>query len=152
MMRAKDRARHKKVRQYEYSQRVRLAVFPGTWHSPDPTTILVLTAVVIRSQSQTMACTRSALLERRSDLPLCSLRQVRQLCAGNRAAFSSTGLDNAARDTRSLLQTPLKVGTCTRSLQQPDAKGTKKTSSVPTHRGGSPFYRKGWQLERPGCC
>ncbi|CAM9689038.1 unnamed protein product [Laminaria digitata] len=64
-----------------------------------------------------MACTRSALLERRPDLPLCSLRRVRQLCAGNTAMFSSTGLDNAARDTRSLLQTPLKVASLPRRDQ-----------------------------------
>ena len=151
MMRAEGRALRHKV-----STSVRVlapcasrGVFPGTWHTP--TTILVLTAVSVSSQSRRMACTRSALLERRPDLPLCSLRRVRQLCAGNSAMFSSTGLDNAARDTRSLLQTPLKVGTHTRSLQPPDVNGTEKCRWFGHNAGGAQSTVRTDQLGRPGC-
>lgn len=131
---------------------MRLTVSPGTWHPPDPTIILVRAAVIIRSQSLSMACTRSALLERRPDLPLCSLRRVRQLCAGNSAMFSSTGLDNAARDTRSLLQTPLKVGTSTRRFQYRDLYGAKKRRRFRHNAGGTHVVVRVGQLARSGCC
>lgn len=129
-----------KIPTVRVSRRCPLA--PGTRQTPR--VYLYVQQLLYAVKVLSMACTRSALLERRPDLPLCSLRRVRQLCAGNSVMFSSTGLDNAARDTRSLLQTPLKVGTSTRNLQNRDLYGTKNTSSVPTQRRGRSFCRAGW--------
>ncbi|CAN0266191.1 unnamed protein product, partial [Hapterophycus canaliculatus] len=63
-----------------------------------------------------VVCTRSAVLERRPDLPLCGSRRIRQLRAGKGSDYdirhvlsSSAGRLQKARDTRSLLQTPTKV-------------------------------------------
>lgn len=75
-----------------------------------------------------MTSVRSMLLERRPDLPLCSLRQMRQLRSDRRMVTSagkddrkkafremrevltSKSLQKAERDMRFLLEVPVKVG------------------------------------------
>lgn len=74
----------------------------------------------------TMASVRAILLERRPDLPLCSLRQMRQLRSDRKIIASkldrkrasremcevltSKNLQKVERDMRTLLEVPIKVG------------------------------------------